>query len=110
MVLTFFCLSHSLSERCLKRSPLQDVASLIYSIHYAATITLTSHVFSHPEKTAFLEPWLDVWYVYVSGSFLKGYLHTMKNSRMFPKDKKELEIMLRCFLIHRVVHELGREL
>lgn len=102
--------AHSLGERRLKRSPLRDVASMIHSIHYAAVTVMARHGASHPEETAFLEPWLNAWYVYVSGSFLKGYLHTMKNSRLVPQDKKELEIMLRCFLIHRVVHELGHEL
>jgi maltose alpha-D-glucosyltransferase/alpha-amylase len=101
---------HSLSERRLKRSPLRDVASLIQSIHYAAVTTLVRHGASHPEETAFLEPWLEAWQTYVSGSFLRGYLHTMKKSRLVPLDRKELEIMLRCFLIHRVVHELGHEL
>ena len=101
---------HSLGERRLKRSPLRDVASIIHSIHFAAVTTLARHTVSHPDETAFLEPWLEAWYVYVSGSFLKGYLHAMKKSRLIPQDKKELEVMLRCFMIHRVVHELGHEL
>lgn len=101
---------HSLGERRLKRSPLRDVASMIHSIHYATVTVMARHAVSHPEETAFLEPWLEAWYVYVSGSFLKGYLHTMKSSRLVPQDKRELEIMLRCFLIHRGVHELGHEM
>jgi len=102
--------AHSLSERRLKRSPLRDVASMIHSIHYAAVTTLVHHSASHPEDAAFLEQWLEAWYVYVGGSFLKGYLQTMKNSSLIPQDRNELEIMLRCFLIYRVVHELGHEL
>jgi maltose alpha-D-glucosyltransferase/alpha-amylase len=102
--------AHSLSERRLKRSPLRDVASIIHSIHFAAMTVMARHAVSHPEETAFLEPWLEAWYVYVGGSFLKGYLHAMKNSRLVPHDRSELEIMLRCFLIYRVVHELGHEL
>ena len=49
-------------------------------------------------------------YIYVSGSYLKGYLHEMNNSPLVPKDKTELAIMLRCFLIQKVVHDLGYEL
>lgn len=102
--------AHSLGERRLKRSPLRDVVSMIHSIHYAAMTTLAHHAASHPEDSALLEPWLEAWYVYVSGSYLKAYLHTMKNSPLIPADRKELEIMLRSFLIQRIVHEMGHEL
>jgi len=98
---------HSLSDRRLKRSPLRDVASMIHSIHYAVMSTLAHHTASHPEDTALLEPWLEAWYIYVSGSYLKAYLHSMKSSPLIPSDRKELEIMLRSFLIQRVVHEMG---
>lgn len=101
---------HSLSDRRLKRSPLRDVASMIHSIHYAAMTTLAHHSAAHPDDAALLESWLAAWYVYVSGSYLKAYLHTMKNSRIIPSDRQELETMLRCFLIQRVVHEMGHEL
>ncbi|MDD2310060.1 MAG: maltose alpha-D-glucosyltransferase [Desulfuromonadaceae bacterium] len=102
--------AHSLSERRLKRSPLRDVASMIHSIHFAAMTTLAHHSAVHPDDAALLEPWLEAWYVYVSGSYLKAYLHGMKNSPLVPADRKELEIMLRCYLIYRMVHELGHEL
>lgn len=102
--------AHPISDRRLKRSPLRDVASMIHSIHYAAMTTLHHYASSHHGDAAFLEPWLEAWYRYVSGSFLKGYLHVMKNSRLLPMEREDLEIMLRCFQIHRVVHELGHEL
>jgi maltose alpha-D-glucosyltransferase/alpha-amylase len=102
--------THSLGERRLKRSPLRDVASMIHSIHYATMTTLAHHSAAHPEDAALLEPWLEAWYVYVSGSYLKAYLHAMKNSPLVPAGRKELEIMLRCFLIQRAVHEFGHEL
>ena len=34
----------------------------------------------------------------------------MKNSPLVPANRKELEVMLRSYLIQRVVHELGHEL
>jgi maltose alpha-D-glucosyltransferase/alpha-amylase len=101
---------NSLSERRLKRSPLRDVAGMIHSFHYAAMITLVNHGASHPDDLPLLEPWLEAWYVYVSGSYLKAYLHAMKNSPLVPENRTELAIMLRCFLIDKVVHELGIEL
>lgn len=101
---------HSFSERRLKRSPLRDVASMIYSIHYATVTTLAHQSAAHPEYAALLEPWLGAWYVYVSGSYLKAYLHAMKNSPLLPASRKELDILMRCYLIQRAVHELGHDL
>ena len=100
----------SLSERRLKRSPLRDVASMIHSFHYATTTTLVHHSAGHPEDRVWLEPWLEAWYVYVSGSYLKAYLHALKNSPLIPADRTEIATMLRCFMIQKVVHELGYEL
>ena len=102
--------TNSLSERRLKRSPLRDVAGMLHSFHYAAMTTLVQHTAGHPDDIPLLEPWLEAWYVYVSGSYLKAYLHAMKNSPLIPENRTELAIMLRCFLIDKVVHELGYEL
>ncbi|MDD2272562.1 MAG: maltose alpha-D-glucosyltransferase [Desulfuromonadaceae bacterium] len=101
---------HTLSERRLKRSPLRDVAGILHSFHYAAMTTLVHHGINHPDDIPLLEPWLEAWYVYVSGSYLKAYLHAMKGSPLIPEDRQELTIMLRCFLIQKMVHELGTEL
>jgi len=101
---------HSLTERRLKRSPLRDVAGMIHSFHFATMTTLIHHGSNHPDDIQLLEPWLEAWYIYVSGSFLKAYLHSMKNSPLVPANRTELEIMLRCFLIEKVAHELAYEL
>ncbi|NTV48703.1 MAG: maltose alpha-D-glucosyltransferase [Geobacteraceae bacterium] len=101
---------HTLSERRLKRSPLRDVAGMIHSLHYAAMTTLVHHGASHTDDINLLEPWLEAWYVYVSGSYLKAYLHAMKGSPLLPANRDELAVMLRCFLIEKMVHELGCEL
>jgi maltose alpha-D-glucosyltransferase/alpha-amylase len=102
--------AHSLGERRLKRSPLRDVASMIYSIHYAAMTTLQHHGSSHPDDLALLTPWLEAWYRFVSGSYLKAYLQAMQGSSLIPEDREDLAIMLRCFLIQKAVHELGHAL
>jgi maltose alpha-D-glucosyltransferase/alpha-amylase len=101
---------HSLSERRLKRSPVRDVAGMIHSFHFATMTTLIHHGSTHPDDIPLLKPWLEAWYIYVSGSYLKAYLHSMKNSPLVPANRTELEIMLRCFLIEKVVHELAYEL
>jgi maltose alpha-D-glucosyltransferase/alpha-amylase len=102
--------AHSLSERRLKRSPLRDVAGMIHSFHYATMTTLVNHGTTHPDDIPLLEPWLEAWYIYVSGSYLKAYLHTMKNSPLVPANRTDLETLLYCFLIDKAVHELGHEM
>ena len=102
--------SQSLNERRLKRSPLRDVAGMIHSFHYATMTTLINHGTCHPDDIQLLKPWLEAWYVYVSGSYLKGYLHTMKNSPLVPADRSELDILLHCFLLDKMVQELGHDL
>lgn len=102
--------AYSLSERRLKRSPLRDVAGMIHSFHYAAMTTLVHHGTNHPDDIAFLEPWLEAWYICVSGSYLKAYLQAMQGSPLLPAARTDLTIMLRCFLLQKVAHELGHEL
>ncbi|SNB47352.1 maltose alpha-D-glucosyltransferase [Geobacter sp. DSM 9736] len=102
--------ARSMSERRLKRSPLIDVAGMIRSFHYAAKVTLGSHGENHPADLPFLEPWLDVWYVYTSGAFLRSYIETLGESNLIPRDRGELDIMLRCFLMEKAVYEVGYEL
>ncbi len=97
---------HSLSGRRLKRSPLLDVAGMIRSFHYAAMTTLVHHGATNPDDIPLLEPWLEAWFLYVSGSYLKAYLHAMKGSSLIPEDRTERAIMLRCYLIQKVVSEL----
>ena len=57
-----------------------------------------------------LEPWLEAWSAYVSGSYLNAYITTMKGSKLIPENRDELALMLRCFLMQKMVSELGHEL
>jgi maltose alpha-D-glucosyltransferase/alpha-amylase len=102
--------ARELSERRLKRSPLRDVAGMVRSFHYAAYIGLLKEVSIRSEDIPVLEPWTDLWYRYVSGVFLKSYLDTVGNATFIPEEKKELEIMLKAFLLEKAVYELGYEL
>jgi len=99
-----------LSERRLKRSPLRDVAGMIRSFHYAAHSVLFKHVSIRPEDITLLEPWVELWYHYVSGVFLHSYLNTVENAPIVPNKREELEILLQAFLLEKAVYELGYEL
>ncbi|MFO0794491.1 MAG: maltose alpha-D-glucosyltransferase [Candidatus Brocadiaceae bacterium] len=102
--------ARTLSERRLKRSPLRDVASMIRSFHYAAYNALLRYAPMRPEDIPVLEPWANVWYQYVAGTFLRSYLKTVANAPFIPQDKADIDTMLRAFLLERAVYELGHEL
>ena len=57
----------------------------------------------------FLEPWLDAWYVYVSGAYLNAYLQGMEQSALIPSDRRDLEVMLHAFILEKSIYELGYE-
>jgi maltose alpha-D-glucosyltransferase/alpha-amylase len=102
--------ARSLSERRLKRSPLRDIAGMVRSFHYAAHSSLRSYGSIRTEDIEQLEAWAEAWYVAVSGIFLNSYLFTVEDAAFAPKDRKEFEVLLRCFLLEKAVYEVGYEL
>jgi maltose alpha-D-glucosyltransferase/alpha-amylase len=102
--------ARALSERRLKRSPLRDAAGMIRSFHYAAHSALRAYGSIRPEDIERLEAWAEAWYFVMSGVFLNSYLFTAGDAGLLPRDRKEFETLLRCFLLEKAVYELGYEL
>ena len=97
----------TLSERRLKRSPLRDVASMIRSFHYVAHTSILKQGTIRVEDAPTLDPWVELWYKYTSGTFLKSYLETAKDALFVPTEKVELDILLKVFILQKAVYELG---
>jgi maltose alpha-D-glucosyltransferase / alpha-amylase len=98
-----------LSERRAKRSPLQDVAGMLRSFHYAAYAPLLAE----PENDAKLQslgPWARYWQRWVSAAFLKSYLTTSGAAPYIPGTRSETEVLLTAFMLDKAVYELGYEL
>jgi maltose alpha-D-glucosyltransferase/alpha-amylase len=102
--------ARSLSERRIKRSPLRDIAGMIRSFHYAAYFALLKEASIRSEDIPVLEPWVDLWYQYISRVFLTSYLDTTRRTTFITGKKDELEIMLKAFLLEKAIYELGYEL
>jgi maltose alpha-D-glucosyltransferase / alpha-amylase len=100
----------ALSERRLKHSSFKDVAGLIRSFHYAAYATLFLHPSVRSEDVELLEEWIEPWYKYTSGIFLQSYLKRVDDNSLIPKERDELEILLRVYILEKAVYELGYEL
>lgn len=102
--------ARTLSERRLKRSPLRDVAGMLRSFHYAASLSLLKEASLRPDDRPFLQPWADAWYRCVAGAFLRSYLEGVEGTGIVPKRKEDTEVVLKAFVLEKAVYELGYEL
>jgi len=102
-----------LSERRRKGSPLQDVAGMLRSFHYAPYAVLLGQApgvaFGEPDIAA-LEPWARLWHRWVSAAFLQSYLATAGHAPFLPATPRELEQLLDAFLLDKALYELNYEL
>jgi len=99
-----------LSERRLKRSPMRDVAGMIRSFHYASRTGFHKEVSVRARDPEAVEPWADLWYRCMAGTFLKAYLETAGKAPFIPEDSNALRVMLTVYLLEKAVYELGYEL
>ncbi len=102
--------AHPLSERRIKRSPLRDVAGMLRSFHYAAYAGLFGMGGARPEEPAALEPWIRLWYLWVSAAFLRSYLEAADGASFLPSAREDLGLLLDVFLLEKAVYEIGYEL
>ncbi len=102
--------SRPLTERRIKRSALRDVAGMVRSFHYAAYSELLRHRRIRSEDIIRLEPWLELWYKYVSGNFIRSYLDVVKEAPFLPKNREEFDLLFKSLLLEKAIYELGYEL
>jgi maltose alpha-D-glucosyltransferase/alpha-amylase len=98
-----------LSQRRFKRNPLRDVAGMLRSLDYATAAALRDGR-HRPEDLPVLDVWARAWVQWVSASFLGGYLDRVAGTRIAPANDSDLELLLRFFLLEKVVYEIGYEL
>jgi maltose alpha-D-glucosyltransferase / alpha-amylase len=102
--------ARSFSERRLKRSPLRDVAGMVRSFHYAAYSALFNYSAIRQDDFDILEKWAELWYHYISGTYLKTYTEALGATRLIPDNKEDLKTMLDTYILEKAVYELGYEL
>ena len=83
---------------------------MLRSIHYAAYTALSRKALVRESHKLQLEPWADLWYKYTGGAFLKSYLETVKDAPFIPKEKEELKILLKVFLLDKAIYEIRYEM
>ncbi|OQA42852.1 MAG: Maltokinase [Chloroflexi bacterium ADurb.Bin325] len=95
-----------LSERRMKRPPLQDVASMLRSFHYAAYAACFAQ---DGPPAAGLEAWARYWHLWVSMAYLQAYLAAADGAAFMPA-ADDLKLLLDIYLVEKAIYELGYEL
>jgi trehalose synthase-fused probable maltokinase len=100
-----------LADRRRKQSPLQDVAGMLRSFHYAAYAPLVG---AWPSAMSLsmntFGPWAYFWQMCVSAAFLHSYFATARSAPFVSRDPQELAAILEVHLLEKAVYELGYEL
>jgi maltose alpha-D-glucosyltransferase/alpha-amylase len=102
-----------LSERRIKRSPLQDVAGMIDSFYHASHAVLFGEapgVIPKPELVAAMEQWARYWARAVSLAFVEAYLETPGVAALLPKNPEHVRAMIRLYLLDLALRKLSFEL
>ncbi len=106
--------ARSLSDRRMKRSPLNDVAGMVRSFQYAVYNALNRQIdiggVHREEDKILLERLALFWHKWVSAIFLKEYIRVADDSPFLPTDHDELAELLDIFMLDKALYELGYEL
>ena len=101
------------SERRIRRSPLRDVAGMLRSFHYATSTALLTQLPATVTGQAACEGarrWLEVWYLWNSAAFLRGWLTHLDVPGLIPEDPEALRALLDAFVAEKLLYELRYEL
>ncbi len=102
-----------LSERRKKRSPLQDVAGMLRSFHYAARAAsgiAKERATDLPDAHARVDSLALQWREMASREFLRSYRSTAGDAKFLPASQADFEALLKIQLLEKAVYELGYEL
>ncbi|MGH7610947.1 MAG: maltokinase N-terminal cap-like domain-containing protein [Candidatus Dormibacteria bacterium] len=93
-----------------KASPLQDVAGMLRSFDYAATVALRQQIDSQDASAATLEPYGRAWSATVRDRFLSTYRERVQGTGLIPEDPHQVELLLTCLEASQALYEVDYEL
>ncbi|HSF49011.1 MAG TPA: putative maltokinase, partial [Burkholderiales bacterium] len=99
-----------LAERRMKSSPLKDVAGMLRSFNYAASVALDRATQERPEDRAPLALVAKTWEQESAHAFLAGYREGVAESVSYPEDAEDTERLIRLFTLEKALYELRYEL
>jgi trehalose synthase-fused probable maltokinase len=102
-----------LAERRIKQSPLQDVAGMLRSFHYAAFAPLLMQPIGNSVSRGQinqLSRWAEAWSQCAANRFLHQYYETSGAARYLPAGSQDRAKLLETYLLAKAIYELGYEL
>ncbi len=99
-----------ISVRRRKATPLQDLAGMLRSFDYAATVALRQQVDSADVSAASLAPYGRAWSGLARDAFLGQYLATMGGTGLLPADRSAVRLLLTCLQASQALYEVDYEL
>jgi trehalose synthase-fused probable maltokinase len=102
-----------LSERRGKQSPLQDVAGMLRSFHYAAFAPLLAPATGNSisrSRIAGISRWAEAWSRCAANRFLGQYYEASGAAHYLPAGSQERAKLLQIYLLAKAIYELGYEL
>ncbi len=92
-----------LSERRLKRSPLRDVAGVIYSFNKVAFTALHRSLKVQLSNPGEIEQWAKLWFGYNARNFLDSYIKTISLSSQRLFEQSDIRKLIRVFYMERAL-------
>jgi trehalose synthase-fused probable maltokinase len=102
-----------LAERRVKQSPLQDVAGMLRSFHYAAFAPLLAPAAGtsiSPSRLSNVSRWAEAWSRCAANRFLGQYYENSGGANYLPADSQARAKLLEMYLLAKAIYELGYEL
>ena len=101
-----------LAERRAKHVPIVDVAGMIRSFHYAASVALdrAGNRSGDDERRSELEQRMGQWYRSATDAFLTGYAESAGRAPFLPEKSEDQDMLLDAYLIEKACYELSYEL
>jgi maltose alpha-D-glucosyltransferase/alpha-amylase len=98
-----------LKERRAKQCPLRDVAGLLRSVDYVASMGLRERAAVRPESRQALVPWVADWAKRTKDSFLDGYREAIGDCPSYPQDRETADMLIGLFTLEKALYEVGYE-
>ncbi|MGA9291483.1 MAG: maltose alpha-D-glucosyltransferase [Ignavibacteriaceae bacterium] len=94
------------SERRMKRGALRDVASIIWSFHFAAFVASFTEDIQNKAEIAKSEQFASQWWLFIGNRFLNSYLDNVNHSDFLPEEKDEVQYLFHFYLLEKILQEL----
>ncbi|MBI3270033.1 MAG: maltose alpha-D-glucosyltransferase [Planctomycetes bacterium] len=97
-----------LTERRIKRSPMRDVASMLWSFRRVARGALARYAAEAQVRA--LAPWAELWRRWTGSAFVRAWLEEAGKGGLLPAARADRELLLRVDWLDRGLQELAEEL